>query len=348
MKRTLAAAVLLAAATLLLLRLLPHRHGGARVAADDDDEAPVAASSRVAMRDGVAVITLDAQTQAANGMRVAPLAAAAAPPQAEAPAEVLDIAPLVTARAQIVAALATLAKAQAAVDVAQQEDQRLQRLYQQQQNASAKQVEAATAALHAGQADLSAAQQAISLEAAAVRAQWGDTIASWIEHGAPPLADLLARRSLLVQVTLPAGEGAPPGGNPARVAIQTPAARVPATLVSAYPQADPRLQGLSLLYLAPARPGLATGLNLTAWLPQGPPARGVLIPDAAILWWQGAPWIYERTSPTTFVRRAVPADHPLPGGLFAASGFKRGEAVVVAGASALLAEELRAQIQTED
>ena len=349
MKRTLVLIVVLAAAALLCWRLAPRAHPQ-QVAADSDDDVPIAASSRVVMRAGVAVITLDAKTRAAVGIRVARLAPAAAPPQVSAPATVLSLTPLVTARAQLIAAQAALAKAQTALAVAEQEDTRLQHLYGQQQNASAKQVEAADGVVRADQADLRAAQQSANLDLAAVRLDWGDTVAAWMQHDAPPLADLLARRSLLVQVTLQSDQPVALAPHPAHVEIEVPGAahRAAATFVSNDPRADPRLQGSSLLYLAPAQPGLATGLNLTAWLPRGRPAPGVLVPDAAVVWWQGAPWAYESTSPSTFVRRPVPAGRPLPGGLFAASGFRHGEQVVVAGAAALLSEELRAQIQPED
>jgi hypothetical protein len=342
MKRILLTAAAVAAAALLLWRWAPAPHALTRVAADDDDQPP-AASSRVSMHDGVAVITLDAKAQAAAGIRVAPLGATSDPPQAEAPATVLDTTPLVAARAQFIADQAAMAKAQAAVTVAHKEQQRLQRLFEQQQNASAKQVEAAQGTLDADQADLAAAQQTVALSLDAVRANWGGVIAGWVEHGSPQLDALLARHTALLAVTL---DGA--GAAPAKIEIQAFQHRVPATLVSPSPHADVRLQGWNLLYLAPAQPGLATGLNLTALLPQGPPARGVLVPQAAIVWWQGAPWAFERTSATTFVREPVPSDHAVPGGLFAASGFKRGDQVVVAGAAALLSEELRAQIQTED
>lgn len=332
-----------AAALLITWRVLPHLRP-ARVAADDDDNVPIAPSTRVKLVNGVAVLTLDAKTQAASGIRVAPLGAAAEPPQASAPAAVLNVAPLVSACDQLASDRLALAKAQTAVRVDQQEYQRLRHLYQQQQNASAKQVEAARGTLALDQAEVTGSQQRIRLDIAAVRATWGDAVAQWVRQDSPQLTALLNHHSVLVQATLPAGQRR----TPAAITVEALGARIPARFVSASTQADPRLQGLSLLYLAPARDGLVPGLNLTAWLPQGQPAPGVLVPQDAVVWWEGAAWAYERTSATTFVRRAVPDTQPLPGGLFAATGFQRGEPVVVQGAAALLSEELRAQIQTED
>lgn len=341
--RPLLVLIALAAAAPIAWRVLPHLRP-ARVAADDDDNVPIAPSTRVKLVNGEAVITLDAKTQAVTGIRVAPLAAAAAPPQASAPAAVLSVAALVTACDQVSADHVALAKAQAAASVDRQEYQRLQHLYQQQQNASAKQVEAARGTLAADQASVEGARQQVTLAIAAVRAAWGDRVAQWVQQADPQLTALLDHRSVLVQVSLPAGQARAPSA----IEVEALGARIAASYVSTYPQADPRLQGLSLLYLAPVHDGLVPGLNLTAWLPQGPPAPGVLVPQQAIVWWQGAAWAYERTSATTFVRRAVPDAQPLPGGLFAATGFTRGEPVVVQGAAALLSEELRAQIQTED
>ncbi len=341
--RPLLVMIALATVTLIAWRVLPHVRP-ARVAADADDNVPIVPSSRVKLVNGEAVITLDAQTQAGNGIRVAALGAAAAPPQTSAPAAVLSVAPLVAACDQLANDRTALAKAQAAVVVDQQEYQRLQHLYQQQQNASAREVEAAHGTLAAAQADVVGTQQRITLDIAAVRAAWGDPVARWVQDGGVQLTSLLAHGTVLVQVTLPPGTRQAPTA----ISLEALGTRVAAHYVSTYPQADPRLQGLSLLYLAPARDGLVPGLNLAAWLPQGKPAPGVLVPQTAIIWWQGAAWTYERTSPTTFVRRPVPDAQPLPGGLFAATGFKRGEYVVVQGGAALLSEELRAQIQPED
>ena len=151
---------------------------------------------------------------------------------------------------------------------------------------------------------------------------------------------------MLVQLTLPPGT---PFEDAPEINLSTPNGNsVDASYVSPFPQVDPRIQGASVLYLAHAYPLLQPGMNLVAQLPVGRRLRGVLIPHAAIVWWQGKAWVYEQTAPTHFVRRAVPAGQPIGGGYFAASGFAPGAQVVTEGAQALLSEEFRAQIQPED
>ncbi|MGH9354748.1 MAG: multidrug transporter, partial [Terriglobia bacterium] len=103
-----------------------------------------------------------------------------------------------------------------------------------------------------------------------------------------------------------------------------------------------------LLYMARSYPVLEPGMNLVAQLPAGRRLRGVLIPHAAVEWWQGQAWVYVQTVPGRYARRPVPTDEPLEGGYVATRGFAPGEDVVTRGAQELLSEEFRSQIQAQD
>jgi len=322
---------------------------GRGVAADQGDEADeeeaIKTPSRISIRNGQTILTLDADTQSKVGIAVAPLHALTSRKQVTAPAMVLSGQELVSARTRYVAAQANLEKVRANVDVAQQEYDRLKILYEDKQNASQKDLQAAQGTLRSDQADAQAAQQDLALQAAAVRQGWGDVVAKWVVDDAPTLGSLLEQHKFLVQVTLPAGAVST---LPETISVDVPgSSRAQAKLVSSFPRVDPRIQGIGLLYITPNHLGLAPGLNLIARLPVGRPTRGVLVPQSAIVWWQGNAWLYQQTAPGRFVRRLVQSEAPLPNGLFVSMGFSPGDKIVVRGAQALLSEEFRSHIQPE-
>jgi hypothetical protein len=244
-----------------------------------------------------------------------------------------------------VAAQTGLEKAEASVQVMQQESDRLKTLYEDNQNASQRALQSAQGSLRSGEADVRAAQQELALQAAALRQSWGSVIAKWIVDDPPPLDRVFNQQDFLVQVTAPAGAVlAPPD-----ISLELPGARyTQAKLISPFPRVDPRLQGVSSLYLAQNQLGLAPGLNLTARLSVGRPRRGVIVPQQAIVWWQGTAWVYQQTTPGHFVRRMVPSEMALRNGVFVSEGLSPGDQIVTSGAQVLLSEEFRSQIQPED
>ncbi|MDE3163854.1 MAG: hypothetical protein KGL64_11390 [Acidobacteriota bacterium] len=123
---------------------------------------------------------------------------------------------------------------------------------------------------------------------------------------------------------------------------------VEAHLLSSLPQLDPRLQAPSFLYTVGAHPGLVPGMNLAVALPAGPQRSGVIVPDSAVVWWQGQAWCYVEASAGKFTRVEVPTGNAAPGGWFVSQGIPPGTYVVVEGAQTLLSEEFHSTIQTDE
>lgn len=341
-----ATALALIAAVILTRIVVPGRRAAADQSDEDDTQQALKVPSRVSVQNGQTILTLDASAQSRVGMAVAPLKALASRKQITAPAIVLSAQDLVTARTGYVAATANLEKARSNMQVAQQEYDRLKTLYQDRQNASEKDLQAAQGALRSAQADAQAAQKDLALQAAAVRQSWGNVLAQWVSDNSPALDRVLDQHDFLIQVTLPAGAASTV---PENVLLEVPGSNlVQAKLISPFPRVDPRIQGIGFLYLAPNQSGLAPGLNLVARIPLGRTMRGVLIPQSAIVWWQGNAWVYQQTVPGRFVRRLVPTDAPVTNGFFVSTGLATGDQIVVQGAQMLLSEELRSQIQAED
>jgi multidrug efflux pump subunit AcrA (membrane-fusion protein) len=148
------------------------------------------------------------------------------------------------------------------------------------------------------------------------------------------------------------GAAAPPP--PASVTILAPGSegqtvRVRAELVGAAATADPVTRLPAYLYRAGRNwPGARPGLAVTALVPTGPARDAVLVPDSALVQWEGLVWAYVQREPGRFARRRVPTDRPAGGGFLAGTGWAAGDSVVVAGAEQLLSEEFRARVTVGD
>jgi hypothetical protein len=314
---------------------------------DEDEEEAVKTPSHVQVQNGRTVLRLNAETQAREGIRVQPVQQQTRRAELRTMAVLLPAGELAGLRNSYVAAQAKVERDQLQIKVGRSQYERTKTLYQQNQNMSLKAMEDALAAYRTGQAQAEADEQEVELQLDIVRQRWGSEVAGWVADNSRSLAEVLQQRLYLAQVIFPPGEVAVP---PARLSLSSPANHlVPARLVGPLPQVNPQIQGVSFLYLARSWPGLALGMNLVAFVPVGPLLHGSLVPESAVVWWQGKAWAYQETSDTTFTRREVPTQNPLPGGYFVpGSAFAPQTKLVTAGAQALLSEEFRGQIQQED
>ena len=257
------------------------------------------------------------------------------------------------------AALAQVERAKVDLELSKKEYERLKALHTDNQNVSDKAVQATEAAWRTNEVNLSAAQESCSaaqkaLEIAqqglahledSARQQWGDVLTKWLFDSAPQLARILQGQEVLILVTLPLD--APVDLAPPTARIQTAVGTFASVqLVTVSPRVDPRLQGQSLFYTAPApTPGLTPGMNFTAYLPQGTELKGVMVPKEAIVLWQGKAWVYVRKDTGHFARRETATDVPAAEGWFVTQGLAPGDSIVVKGAQLLLSEEFRSQIK---
>ena len=305
------------------------------------EAAAPAAAQRVAVVNGVTVLTLDAATQAQSGIRTEPLSVASFQPETVAYGSVLDVQPLIDLRARYFSALADAGTARALMAASRQEYERSRLLYQDHQNISLKTYQAARAAYLADQARAEAAAIAAQSIRAAVRQQSGKALGRWaLDPRSGECARLLERQEVVVRVTVPPGAGS---AAPARIQLTAnDNRRLPAYLVSPSPQSDPAIQGSAFMYRVAAP--IAAGTTIVAYLPAaGQAVRGTCIPAGAVVWYGGQPWAYLQMNSDHFGRYPLAQKAPMSGGFFVAQGFKAGDRIVVSGAQLLLSEELRPQ-----
>jgi hypothetical protein len=117
-----------------------------------------------------------------------------------------------------------------------------------------------------------------------------------------------------------------------------------------------------LYRLARAWPGARPGTPVTAIVPDTRPGANrrdsavsagasVLVPDAAVVQWEGLAWAFVQRGPRSYVRARVMTDYPVSGGYVvtsASSGLEPGNLVVTRGAQQLLSEEFRTHVQMSD
>jgi len=121
--------------------------------------------------------------------------------------------------------------------------------------------------------------------------------------------------------------------------------QVEAALIGPAPEADPLTRLPAYLYRARARwPGAVPGTAVSATVPESGKAEGVLVPDRAVVQWEGFAWAYLQRGVGEYARVRVPTDRPAPGGWVAGPPLAVGDAVVVTGVQELLSEEFRARV----
>jgi hypothetical protein len=229
---------------------------------------------------------------------------------------------------------------------------------------STAQLEAAEAAFRADGASLASAKVQAQNAAASAYQAWGPVLGRSLVEETALAKDLVERKKVLAQVTLPIG--VPLEKAPRTASIETTAGeRIGTEFVSAATRTDPKIQGVSFFYTANAESGALPGMNVIAFLPVGQ-TPGILIPASAVVWLQGRAWVYLQTAPNTFTRREIPTSEPQPGGGYAvpaqtalpapepeASAPKPdpegqalpvNEPIVIEGAQVLLSQEFSAQI----
>ena len=307
-------------------------------------EKPIKAPTRVKVVNGENVVTLDVATQTNSGVALAPLETIGHRHEIAAYGAVVDLQELTDLRNALETAKAQLNKSHAAREVASKEYERVKTLYEKNQNVSQKVVQAAEGTLQAEEANVQSAQAVLHAAQATASQHWGRVIADWLAQAAPEFEQLRSQTNLLVQVTLAPGQGgvtAPPTAS-----VQTSEGQlIPARFISLAPRTDAKIQGKSFFYVIEAAgANLLPGMNVTALLPVGEPAQGVIVPASAVVWLQGKAWAYAELKPDEFVRREVSTEQPLSSGWFQTQGFSVGQQFVVKGPQVLLSEEFRAQI----
>jgi hypothetical protein len=311
--------------------------GGGKDAGNAKDAAPPEKSpGRVSVQNGETVVTIDAAAAAKSAIVVAPLPAAQRSEGTRTFATAVDVKDLVDARNQLSVSRAQQEQARAHAVAGEAEYARLKTLHDDNRNISDRVLQEAEANVRVESANAEVAAATASAAESGVRQRWGDAVASAFASNAAWVNDLIANRAVLVQVVSPTQP-------PRRVALQTPDGTVDASFLSASPRTDPRVQGRSWLYLAPAG-AIVPGMSLTASVGAATVQKGVIVPHDSIVWTGGRSWAYVERAPNQYARRQIDASVPMGEGYFVTT-LTPGQRVVTSGAQTLLSEESKPKVE---
>jgi len=291
--------------------------------------------------DGALIVTVAPNVQQASGIEVAPLAAAEVPAGQVAYATVVDLKPYFDLHNRYIAAVADRDAAKVKADVSAAQYQRQQVLYKQYHGVSEKNLQDAQVAMENDHAKLKSSDAAVDNLVITTREQFGDTLAAAMTGKDPDVFSRLAEgHASVVMVSFPPGQAA---RTPTDIEVDGPRGQaIAASKISVAPQIDPSVQGDAYLYLASQ--ALPVDMRTVARASAGQDSaadKGIMIPDAAVVWYGGRQWVFVRIAPDQFSRRPIGAAIPVAGGLVADGGFKAGEKLVVQGAQLLLSQELQ-------
>jgi hypothetical protein len=309
---------------------------------DHDDDGAIADSNMmVRIDDGIADYV---------GIETLTLVETSFFPEAKASAKVVDLRPLLALRTRHNQALATLNIAKVTEQAANQELSRLKALAKGAGSVATKNITYAEAAWREDKAK----SQGLNVDIQAVREEalqsWGDKVSTWIlAPDSKQWQRLLSRQDSLLLVTLPVDVSMSQEVSFIRIARDGSRKQArKAYFVSPSLVTDQMIPGETYFFKT-ATGKLRSGMRLEAWIPQGDKQlSGVLIPEQAIVWSAGQPWVYVQTDDDLYQRRTIQSGLTTAGGLFMEQGLDAGEHLVIQGAQMLLSEEFRWQILDED
>jgi len=308
---------------------------------DDDQEAELVENMQVRINDEIGEYA---------GVETLTLLGTEFFPEIKAHAKVVDIRPMLTLHARHNQAVAAFNVAKVAERSAAQELTRLKSLAKNTGSVAAKKVNYAQASYNEAKAKL----QGLNFEIQAVRNEalqtWGDEISTWIfDSGSKSWHNLLSNQESLLLLILPLDESLPSQDGFIRLARNGERNKArKAYYVSPALRTDQDIQGETYFFKS-ATGKLRVGMRVDAWLPQGDEAlKGVFIPDQAIVWNAGQPWVYIQLEDDLYQRRSVSTGVTAAGGLFMEADIEAGEQLVTRGSQMLLSEEFRWQILDED
>ena len=323
-------------------------------------EDEIATPNHISEKDGINMVSLSAATQQNSGITTAKVVSSSFAGKAKSTGSVVAIDGLVEAKANYLRAKSEIAVARAASGNNLQQYQRLKTLNEDDKNVSDKVVQDALATVNADKANITAAELQLSNLQNAVKLQWGDTLSGLVfgDKLAPHLANLLNRKNVLVQVSLPPESIAPTAGSMLNLSLLNAAGvAIKAIYVSPAAQSDTNSYGKTFYYSAPAEQ-LRIGMRVMAETDanNSKMSSGVVIPNQAIVWFGGKPWTYfkqgkNKNGDDQFARKPVTTDTEVGAGIDSGwfnQGVDAQSEVVVSGAQLLLSEEFKNQIKNEN
>lgn len=314
---------------------------------DDQIETP----NRVNSNAGVAIITVSPATQVQSEISTSALKPSSHQANISTYGSVMSIDSLVELRTRYLAAKADIEVLRISLAHNKNEFTRLQALNLDDKNVSDKVVATAISNIKADEAKIAADESSARNIADSMQQIWGETITQHAikQNASDLLQNLIANKQVLIQTTLPFDAAEPHENSSIMIApTAAPSHTIRAGYISRAPVSNATIQGKTYFYVAKTTE-LRAGMQVNALSStSNKVSSGVIIPNTAIVWYAGKPWVYHKTGSDQFSRLPINTDIEVENGWFYQGSLKANDQVVTSGAQLLLSEEFKSQIKNEN
>lgn len=314
-------------------------------------EEKIEATSRVNTKQGTTIITVNTATQTQNEIRTSALKASPHQASISSYGNVMNIDSLIELRTRYLAAKADADVLRTTLVHNKNEYSRLHALNLDDKNVSDKAVAATLAEVKAMEAKISATESSAKNIADSIQQLWGEVLTKHAtnQNSSALMQSLIANKEVLIQTTLPIDAADPDINSSITVApTSAPSQSIRAHYISRAPISNNVIQGKTYFYLAKTT-DLRAGMQVKAIsTTSSHSSNGVIIPNDAIVWYAGKPWVYRKTGEDQFHRLPVSTDIEVESGWFYQGTLKADDRIVTSGAQLLLSEEFKSQITNEN
>ena len=321
--------------------------------------------NRVTSTEGINIVSLSPAAQQNSGIQTIKINSASFKGEVKSFGNVMSIDGLSEAKSRYLNLKSEIGIAKSASTNNLKQYQRLKALNADDKNVSDQALQTALADVQADSARISSNQLQIKNLQNNTKLQWGEQLAKLafedpsLKNKLPPyLADLISRKNVLIQISLPLNTSAPKQGDSVNVTpLNETVAPIKALYVSPATQTDTNGFGKTFYYSAPAdllRIGMR--VNVAAESTANESTDGVVIPSNAVVWYAGKAWAYFKAeskdknndiNSVKFIRKPINTDTEVDEGWFN-QGLDENSEVVISGAQLLLSEEFKYQIKNEN
>ncbi|MDD2833165.1 MAG: hypothetical protein PHD12_04050 [Methylotenera sp.] len=315
----------------------------------DDDE--IETPQRVITQEGATTINISAATQVQSGIYTTPLSASAHQANVSTYGNVLSIESLIELRSRYLSASNEMEAIKASLMHNKNEWQRFKTLNLDDKNMSDKAVAAALANVKSDELRISGIESQLKSIEESLLQSWGKplTVLAKQKNAGTLLQALISNQSVLIQTTLPFDIAEPKANSTIMVApTAAPSHTIKANYISPAPISNNTIQGKTYFYEASSAE-LRAGMQVNAiTATTNKKSEGVIVPNNAIVWYAGKPWVYQKKENDLFIRLPISTDIEVEEGWFYQGTLQPDDEVVTSGAQLLLSEEFKSQITNEN
>jgi hypothetical protein len=318
--------------------------------AQETREEEIETPSRVSDKQGISIVTISPEVQNNSGIQTAKIRAANYTGEIKSFGNVVGIDSLIDAKTQYLNLRSEMSVIQSTSSHNLQQYQRLKTLNTDDKNVSDRAVQESLALVNADKAKIQGLELQVKNLLSNMKLKWGESLTNLITEDKLPahLQGLMNRKYVLVQASLPINTPTPEIGSIIQITpINENIQPIPATYISPATQSDASGLGKTYYYSAPAdllRIGMRVNVQATA---KAPTSNGVVIPNSAVVWYAGTPWIYLKQGKQQFLRKPISTDTEVDSGWFN-QNISTDSEIVTRGAQLLLSEEFKYQIKNEN